>query len=266
VPDKRKQDRTLTDSPEYLAKKAVFAKLTTIYGRYAVEEALIKHPHPPVVRLLLATELSEAIAGRMQELADAGSIPVRRMPREKLSRITKNAHEDQGMAADLDVRLLNRLSDLIEDAPPRARLLALSGVTTPANIGIIIRSVAAAGIDGLVVTSAGCPAPTLPLVIKASAGNIFRTKIYTVTDADELIKLVQGADWAVYGLASTPAAVSIFDHVPPARAIYLLGNESIGLPKSVLSAMDGLLSIPLANGVESLNVAAAGSIVAYQVR
>ena len=262
----KKDSTEYVDSEAYLAKKATFAKLTTVYGKHAVREALQNHPSPVVVRLLLANELGDAAASELVQLARKHQIEVRRLPWEKLSRITKNHHEDQGVAADLDVELLSPLVSWMDHAPAQAKLLAVCGVTTPANIGIIIRSVAAAGLAGIVLTEAGCPAPTLPLIIKASAGNIFRTRIFSVRDIEDLLRTVVGSDWSLFALATAPHATSLFEHRPPSRAIYLLGNESMGLPDDVLSSVQGILSIPLANGVESLNVAAAGTLVAYHVR
>ncbi|MCL2547600.1 MAG: RNA methyltransferase [Symbiobacteriaceae bacterium] len=266
MPKVRKPAGVYSDSETYLAKKSAFAKLTTVYGKYTVMEALLRHPQPRIVRLLLAEDLEANLLADLTQRAARQNIPIKRLPREQLSRITKNRHEDQGIAADLDFNLITPFAAWLEEAPPVARLIALCGLTSPANIGIITRSVAAAGLAGLILTEIGCPKPTLPLVIKASAGNIFRTRLFSVSDPDELLKLVTGTDWFTYSLATEGAPSSLFDHRPPAKAIYMLGNESVGLPKEVLYATGGILSIPLANGVESLNVAAAGTLVAYQVR
>lgn len=261
----KKKGRVFQDSEEYLAKKAAFAKLTTIYGRQAVREAVLNHPHPKIVNLLLAEELAPEMANELLRIAAQKKIPVKRMPKVKLSRITRHQDEDQGMAADLDIQLVQPLQPWLEEAPKGTHLLAVIGVTTPSNIGIIARSVAGAGIGGLIIPEAGCPEPTLPLVIKSSAGHIFRTRIYGVPDGETLVKQAQQAGWPLYALAASAASETLFEHRPPDRAIYLLGNESQGLPRPILKAADDIISIPLAEGVDSLNVAAAATLVAFHL-
>ena len=266
MPSTRKSSQCYSDSAAYLAKKAALARLTTVYGKNAVREALLNHPHPGVIRLIIADDLSEQQAQELLQLAKERAIEIVIMPRQKLSRITKNYREDQGIAADLNVRLMVPFEEWQQSAPPNAKLLALAGVTTPANIGIVVRSVAAAGIDGLVVTKAGSPVLNLPLVVKASSGCIFRTSLFGIEDVHTLLKVSHKNGWQVYSLASGKVSQSLFEHHPPhSRAIYLLGNESLGLPTEVLQNSTGILHIPLAHGVESLNVAAAATLVAYRI-
>ena len=254
-----------SDSAEYLAKKAAFAKLTTVYGRQAVREALLNHPDIRVVNLLLASELRPLVAEEFVTLAQSQGITVKRMPQVNLSRITKNRSEDQGVAADLDIQLVKPLGTWLQQQQ-EGRLLAVVGVTTPGNIGIIARSVAAAGLAGLVVPQEGCPAPNLPLVIKASAGYIFRTQVFSVADWGELLQLAQEANWPLIALDTGGERGSLFEHNSPPRALYLLGNESLGLPAELVKASQEVLTIPLAAGVDSLNVAAAATLVAFAVR
>ncbi|MCL2497125.1 MAG: RNA methyltransferase [Symbiobacteriaceae bacterium] len=261
-----KKRQEFTDSPEYLAKKAQFADMTTIYGRQVVWEALVHHPNPRIASLLLAMELGDERIKEFLDMAATKEIAVKRLPRLQLSRITKHRDEDQGIAADIALRLISPLEPQMQQAPAIARLLAVIDVTTPGNVGIIARSVAGAGLEGMVLPAAGTPSPTLPLVIKGSAGHIFRTRLFSVASGEELLQLAKKYGWRTYALATAVGGSSLFEHQPPPRAIYLLGNESSGLPSSLIHGCDAILHIPLANGVDSLNVAAAATLVAFHIR
>ena len=263
---KDRDKRVFVDSAEYLAKKAAFDRLTTIYGRNAVHEALTQHPQPKVVTLLLAEELPSEVSSEFRRLAKSKGVAIKTLPAQKLSRITKRQDEDQGVAADLDIQLITPLADWLKEAPRQARLLAVIGVTTPANIGIIARSVAGAGLTGLIIPEKGCPTPTLPLIIKASAGHIFKTKIYSVPEADDLPKLAKQAGFSLLAMTSTVGSNDFYQHKIPEKGIYMLGNESLGLPPELIRKADQNLHIPLAAGVDSLNVAAAATLVAFHVR
>ena len=262
---RKKGSLEFTDSPEYLAKKAAFAKLTTIYGFQAVQEAVMAHPSPKVVSVLLAEEMGEARFKDILQYCKQKNIAVKWMPHSKLSRITRHRDEDQGIAADLDFQLVKPLASWLDTASDNALLLGVIGVTTPANIGIIARSVAGSGIDGMVIPEEGCPEPTLPLIVKASAGHILRMQLMGVAHGAELIQLAKQAGWKIYALTASGQAGNLFEHQPQGKAMYLVGNESVGLPANILAAADGCLTIPLANGVDSLNVAAAATLVAFHL-
>jgi len=262
---RKKGPLEFTDSPEYLAKKAAFAKLTTIYGFQAVQEAVMSHPSPRVVSVLLAEEMGEGRFKDILQRCKQHNITVKWMPHAKLSRITRHRDEDQGIAADLDFQLIKPLAPWLESAPGSATLLGVIGVTTPANIGIIARSVAGSGIAGMVIPEEGCPEPTLPLIVKASAGHILRMQLMGVAHGAELVQLAKQAGWKIYALTASGKATNLFDHQPQGKAIYLVGNESLGLPAEIVAAADECLTIPLANGVDSLNVAAAATLVAFHL-
>ena len=103
-----------------------------------------------------------------------------------------------------------------------------------------------------------------PLVIKASAGNVFRAPIIrcdTTTSAVSTLK-TQGYRVAVLQ-ASAPQ--SLFDYQPEASMVCVLGGESEGVGADVLAMADTELSVPMANGVESLNVAVTASLAAFHL-
>jgi TrmH family RNA methyltransferase len=130
--------------------------------------------------------------------------------------------------------------------------LALWHVGDPGNVGTLIRTADALG-PAFVAFSPGCADPTSPKALRASMGAVFRVPTGSFDDAPRpWIGLVPRGGSA---LAETELRE---------RATFVVGAEREGLPDDVASSCDVLASIPLAEGAESLNVAAAGAIALYE--
>jgi RNA methyltransferase, TrmH family len=132
-------------------------------------------------------------------------------------------------------------------------LLVLDGVQDPGNVGTICRSAAAAGAPALTVLE-GSADPLGPKAVRASAGCVFRLKVARGSWAD-----LDGLG----GYGASAAGGVPFDQAELERAELLaLGGEARGLRRSDLDSV----TIPMAEGIESLNVAAAGAILLFQLR
>ena len=168
-----------SDRQEYQKKKQFFRDLLTIYGRKPVLEAL-EDPKVNVFRLHLAeSNKRDGIIRQISELAEQRGVEIAWHERKALSRISRNGKQDQGVAADLQLPGY-RASSEISDATLQESMkcyIALDGVNNPQNLGMIIRSVAASGIDGLILPRKGT-ASLSPLVIKASAGTAFQCPLF----------------------------------------------------------------------------------------
>src|SRR4051794_28428843 len=230
--------------------------IVTVYGRMPVLEAL-RDPAVPVAKVLLARTARGDSVDEIVAEAKARGVTLQRVAPEKVTRVSGNGRHDQGVVADVDAPNLRELDDEIPGG--RLAYLVLDGITNPANVGMILRTATAAGLDGVVLPRAGVP-DIGPLVIKASAGVAFRSSVLTTTTARDAIARLRVAGVAGVGLRGD-SAESLFDADLPERAAYVLGNETDGVSVEV----DRWLSIPLANGVESLNVAVAAGLVAYEV-
>lgn len=136
-------------------------------------------------------------------------------------------------------------------------VVVLAGVSDPGNAGTVIRSAAAAGAAGVLFTP-GSVDPTNPKCVRSSAGALFALRVGAVDDLDVLRDL---------GLTTIGAAAggSSPDEVELAGPIALvLGGEAGGRPEDQL--VDVEVALPLEGGVESLNVAMAGSVLLYEAR
>lgn len=132
-------------------------------------------------------------------------------------------------------------------------LVVLDRVQDPGNVGAIARTAAAAGAPALVALP-GTADPYGPKAVRASAGNVFRLKVARAEWKD-----LQGL--AGYGAASTGGAPLAETPIESAGMI-VLGSEAHGLSRKDLE----LVTVPLTEGVESLNVAAAAALILFEVR
>ncbi len=250
----------MKDSPEYLAKKAFFDKVLTIYGRNAVLEAL-EDEAVTIHKLHLSKSNKDVpVLEQMKNIAKKREIEIAYHDKQSLSRISKNAKQDQGVALDIVLEHFGNAEDFILKNI-NYRIVALDGVTNPQNLGMIIRSCAAGNVDAILLPTKGA-AQISPLVIKASAGTLFKMPIIKTTDLKKTLESFkkEGAD--LYTLSSH-ASQSYKKQAYSDKTIFILGNESEGVSKPVEALCDENIAIPMQRGVESLNVAVTASLLAF---
>jgi 23S rRNA (guanosine2251-2'-O)-methyltransferase len=248
------------DSQDYLDKKAFFDKILTIYGRNAVLEVL-QDSTVEIHKLHLSSSNKPAKAlTQMLSLAKERGIEVLHHDKQALSRISKNAKQDQGVALDIIMPYSGKLESFL--AEHRAyRIIALDGITNPQNLGMIIRSCAAGNIDAILIPTKG-NAQISPLVIKASAGTLFKLPILKVPSLYRALQQTQEAGSALYTLDAN-ASQEYHQVVYPVCSVFVLGNESQGVSREIGTLCDNSISIPMRRGVESLNVAVTASLLAF---
>ena len=234
----------------------------TVYGRKPVLEALID-PALTVDKVIMAVHARGDIVTEILDAAARRQVPVQRASAHRVKVLAGNGRHDQGVLADVKAPRMRSLDSGLAALDNPAAVLVLDAITNPANVGMILRTATAAGIDGVVLPRKGVPAID-PLVIKASAGVAFHAPVLRAATAEQGCATLRAAGFAVFGLsASAPEAQSLFNHAPPPRVAYVLGNESAGLSPGVAAQITGRVSIPMAGDVESLNVASAAAVVCF---
>lgn len=141
-------------------------------------------------------------------------------------------------------------------------ILLLDQVQDPGNMGTIIRSADAFGIDGIIITE-GCVDIYNPKVVRATMGSIFRVPIYHYSDGIEIIKEIKSRNIKIYSTSLTGDKF-IQDVSLNIPSMLIIGNESKGVSKSLEALADSLIKIPMIGEAESLNAAIASSIIMYE--
>jgi len=188
----------------------------------------------------------------VEVLVDADRPALERLPRaepvssELMAELSTLAHPARVIA-------VFRRADLPRGVEPAAGL-ALWHVGDPGNVGTLVRSADALG-PAFVALSPGCADPTSPKALRASMGAVFRVPQASFDDAP-------GPRIGLVPRGGRPLPEVDFGE----RATFVLGAERVGLPEDVAASCEELVSIPLAEGSESLNVAVAGAIALYEFR
>jgi 23S rRNA (guanosine2251-2'-O)-methyltransferase len=148
-----------------------------------------------------------------------------------------------------------------------ARLvLALDGVEDPQNLGALLRVADGAGVDGVVLTERRS-APLSPAAVKASAGAAEHLRIARVVNLVRALEDLKRQNLWIIGLDAGPDERGQTDYDQfdlTSNCVIVLGREGAGLHDLVRRTCDHLLRIPMAGGVSSLNVSAAGAVVLYE--
>ena len=146
------------------------------------------------------------------------------------------------------------------------RLLALEGVQDPGNVGTLLRSAAAFGFDG-VLLSPGCAAPFSPKTLRASMGAAGRLPVAAVPDLPAALTALRGR--GVTCLAAALYHSRPLDEAPrdcPGGLCAVIGSEGQGLSDAAVAACDMAVRIPMTGLVESLNAGVAGSVLLWHFR
>lgn len=143
------------------------------------------------------------------------------------------------------------------------RVAVIDGVVDTINIGAIFRSAAALGIEAVLLTRNSCD-PLNRRSIRVSMGSVFLVPWTWIDDASQL----QDLGFKTIAMALTDDSLPIDSPILSAlpRAAIIMGTEGDGLPLKTISASDYVARIPMAHGVDSLNVAAAAAVAFWQLR
>ncbi|OFW14270.1 MAG: 23S rRNA (guanosine(2251)-2'-O)-methyltransferase RlmB [Acidobacteria bacterium RIFCSPLOWO2_02_FULL_67_21] len=223
----------------------------------------------PVLEALRAGRVREVRVGerpgaRLQEIVDMAEerrVPIRRVQQEMLDRDARHGVH-QGVVAMVDDPAHYSLPDLVRSAGGAPLLVVLDGVEDPQNVGAILRTVDAAGADGLVVQSRRSAARG-GAAAKASAGAIAHVRVAEVVNIARALEELKGLGVWTVGLAGD--ADMPYDAVDLTGPIAIvLGAEGAGLRRMVRERCDFLVAIPMQGHVGSVNVSVAAGVTLFE--
>jgi 23S rRNA (guanosine2251-2'-O)-methyltransferase len=240
--------------------------MEVLYGVHPVEEAL-KAGRRRFDHVLVAREREDLRLERLVAALRQAGIRVRQESRDQLTVMAKTpAH--QGVVALVRPQEFLTIEDLFTPDPTAANtsarrlLLALDGVEDPQNLGALLRVADGAGVDGVILTERRS-APLSPVAVKASAGAAEHLRIARVVNLVRALEDLKRQNLWIMGLDERGTAdYDQFDLT--GDCVLVLGREGAGLHDLVRKTCDHLLRIPMAGGVSSLNVSAAGAVVLYE--
>jgi tRNA G18 (ribose-2'-O)-methylase SpoU len=249
----------------------VFGTLTEaqLRSRVEPEKGVFIAESPKVIRVALDAgyEPVSLLCERKHIAGDAadivvrcGDLPVYTGERELLARLTGYTLT-RGVLCAMRRPVMPSVEDVCRDA---RRVVVIDGVTDTTNIGAIFRSAAALGIDAVLLTPDACD-PLNRRAVRVSMGSVFLVP-WARTDGtlDELKRL----GFRTAAMALRDDAVSLDDQrlMAEPRLAIVMGTEGDGLADTTIADADYVVRIPMAHGVDSLNVAAAAAVAFWQLR
>lgn len=182
---------------------------------------------------------------------------------EALAEAVTGFHVHRGALASLHREQRHTMADLLS----ARRLVVAEDIVDHANVGALIRNAAGLGWDGVLLAPRAAD-PLYRRSIKVSMGTVFSLPWARVDSWEGAIPALREAGFTVAALALQEGAVSLDDLArrPPERLAILLGTEGAGLSRRWISQADVVVRIPMAVGVDSLNVAAASAVACWALR
>lgn len=148
------------------------------------------------------------------------------------------------------------------DLTEKQTILYLDNVSDPGNMGTILRTADAAGVDA-VVLSKGCVDVYNPKVVRATMASLFHIPLFFDDDTFQALDELQSAAFRLIG-ASLDGAVNCFSADFTGKTTLIIGNEANGIRQPVLNRCDLRVKIPMVGGAESLNAAVACGVLCYE--
>lgn len=207
---------------------------------------------------------SEGNAGVLEQ----GDIPIFVAPSEEIEKLT-GFELTRGVLCAMKRKPLPSLDELLRDA---RRVAVLEDITNHTNVGAAFRNAAALGFDAVVITP-GCCDPLYRRAIRVSMGTVFQipwTRFEgSVNDwHDSGVEQLKRLGFTTVALALHDESVELDDALlqEPKKLAVLLGTEGDGLSQKTIEASDFVAKIPMREGVDSLNVAAASAVAFWELR
>jgi tRNA G18 (ribose-2'-O)-methylase SpoU len=210
----------------------------------------------PLRSLLLEEKWLDGLA----DVVAAADVPVYLADREVLDAATGYAVHRGALAA----MSRTALPDAAELVPGASRLAVLEDVNDHTNVGAIFRAAAGLGVDAVLLTPR-CADPLYRRAVKVSMGAVFALPYARLASWPGGLDLLRDAGFTTVALAPGDGSVTLAELVARQlpRMALILGAEGDGLRPATLSAADVTVHIPMARGVDSLNVAAAAAVAFY---
>ncbi|MEN4053717.1 MULTISPECIES: 23S rRNA (guanosine(2251)-2'-O)-methyltransferase RlmB [Sulfurimonas] len=214
---------------------------------------LINHYPQKIKTLYLAKELDKKEYSRLMKMG----FPIKRIPNEAAVKMSKNANH-QGFLAEVEEYTLHEFKSFLD----KDFVLVLAGLTDVGNIGAIVRSAYALGVDAIV--ACGVKKLNLEPLLRTSTGALFDMPFALEHNIHNVLNDLKMSGFRSYG--ADMGGIDIRQAEIVKKRVLVLGNEGEGLTSRVSSKLDTIVSIKMAHDFDSLNVSVAGAILMDRMR
>lgn len=187
------------------------------------------------------------------------NIPIKYMEKVKMDALAKNNH--QGVILEIGDYNYCNIDDIIENKE-NCKIIILDHLEDPHNLGAIVRTVEASGVDGIILP-VNRSVSVNETVMKTSVGTLYDVKICQVTNLNNTIKYLKKKGFWIYGADMDGESYTNIKFAP--KSCLIIGNEGNGIARIVRESSDYIVSIPMYGKVNSLNASVAAGILIYEM-
>lgn len=226
-----------------------------IYGKNTVKAAI--ENNKPLINLFIQDSNLELI-----NLAKAKKLKFKIVDNKFLSNLVSGLH--QGVVAEVEGYKYFPLEELLKTNKKYPFLIILDGIEDPHNLGAILRTSDAAGVDGIIIPknrSVGLNST----VAKVSTGAIEFVKVSEVTNLTQTIKVLKEKGYWIVGAEAGGKSVDFRKQKYDMPIVLVIGSEGKGISRLVFEQCDFLVQIPMYGHVNSLNASVSCSILIYEI-
>lgn len=235
------------------------AKASKIYGKNSVIEMLNSDV---TVNKIWLQDVHNPKLKEIEKLARAKKVPVLKLKKQDLDRVAEG-NDHRSVIAETCPIQIHEESFLYDKNNQLKKILIAANIEDTHNLGAIVRSAHAFGIDALVVTSRKS-APINDTVVKTSAGAIFKVDIVRIPNLSQSIAKLKDAGFWIYGTNVRQEGTEALDKIKfDEKSVLIVGNEGKGLSSKIMEHCDFMVHIPVK--FESLNVSVASSVLMYEL-
>ncbi|MDR0953160.1 MAG: 23S rRNA (guanosine(2251)-2'-O)-methyltransferase RlmB [Elusimicrobiota bacterium] len=234
-----------------------------LFGIHPIREALKNRKRPILQLYILENKRPSRQVEEVIRLAKANNVKIKTMEERLLDNLV-NGQNHQGVVARAEPMQTMRLSNAIYEAAGKKQelWLAIDEVTDPQNLGSLLRSAACLGFSTVILPQRRTVGIT-PTVHKVASGAVETLKIVEVTNLTTAILDLKDEGFWIYGADMDGKELPKVDYAYP--AVLIIGAEGTGLREKTKEHCDEVISVPQQGGVSSLNAAAAGAIIMYDM-
>jgi len=229
-----------------------------IFGKNAVKEAFKNDVE--INKMYIQKESNVREIQEVINMAKKNKIVIQYVGKGKLDEISERRNH-QGIAISISPYKYVTVEEILKDKE-NPFVVILDEIQDPHNLGAIIRTAYAAGVDGIIIPSRRS-ALINSTVVKTSAGYVMHMPVAKVTNISKTIEYLKKHNIWIVGAAMS-GETKLFNANLKGGLGIVVGSEGSGLSRLVMEKCDFLVNIPMKNSVESLNVSVAASLVMYE--
>ena len=233
-----------------------------VFGIRAVMEAV--DAGKELEKVFIRKDLGGDLARELIEKLRVRTIPVQRVPQEKLNRLTQKNHQGVvAFAASIEYQHIEDIVPLLYEQGRTPLLVLLDGVTDVRNFGAIARTAECCGVDALIIPQRGSVSVGADAV-KTSAGALHFLPVCREKNLAGAINFLKNAGYRVVAV-SEKGNINYTEADYTVPTVLVMGAEDIGISPEVMRLCDSKVSIPMFGNIGSLNVSVAAGVLMYEV-